>query len=123
MNDWTEELEVFGIVVLSEKFAATNPHPGEVTYATGFVPTHTINTKELAQNPTWQMVVPMGFYPVSVVLGKKGNYLQHYQLHAIEGLREEIRAFVTDAAPIVVQEWLQDRLKEKYGEDYRKVTE
>jgi hypothetical protein len=121
VNDWTEELEVFGIVMLSEKFVVTNPYPGEATYATGFVPTSTVNTKELAKNPTWQQILPLGFYPVIIAMGRRHNYLQ-YQLHAIEGLPEHIRAFAIKAAPVVVQEWLDDRLKEKYGEEFRKVT-
>jgi hypothetical protein len=111
-----EELEVFGIVMLSEKFEAKNLMSGEVMYATGFVPTRTVNKSELSKNPQWQKMVPLGFYPVTIAKGPKNNYCQ-FQLFAVEGLPWHIRAFVTTAAPVVVQEWLGKRLQQKYGDE------
>jgi len=109
-----ENLEVFGIVMLSERFKAENSAPDEVTYATGFIVTDTVNRNELAKNPQWQKLVALGFYPVTIAKGPRHNFCA-FQLFAIEGLPPNIREFVLTAAPVTVQKWLGRRLEEKYG--------
>lgn len=111
-----DELEVFGIVVLSEEFETQNPMPGEKTYATGFVATDTANLKALAKNPVWQKIVPLGFRPVVIAMAPKSNYC-NFQLFAIADMPQHIEEFAKTAAPTVVQEWLGERLQKKYGDE------
>lgn len=111
-----EDLEIFGIVVVSESFEAATPVPGEETYATGFIPTDTVSRNALANNPTWRQAASLGFRPVAIAKAPKSNY-SHFQLFAVTDLPEHLGEFAKIVAPTVVQEWLSDRLREKYGDE------